>query len=344
MRKLLLLLFIVPTVFLLLSAAEPPNQEFDFVAWIDEVLKGPERRLENYPFDPESSILSRVKAPSEGFMHYLEKSDERDYEAYIPSESEMRTIEEYISLLPPLHQKVLKGRVVEICFIRDFAASGWADWLVNEEGDIYCVLAFHEETLQKELSDWVTQRIKTCFFEDDSKVDLNIDAASGYSGFLGILLHEATHVVDYVKNISPYVEPSTYALALKQDRDIPEGGPFTENIWEDWVTPTAAYHYALRDSVTFYGMGGGPKLGFAEAKALYQQLESTPFVSPFGSRNWADDLAEIVMVYHLTQKLNQPYTVSVSKGRKVIYSNESMLNRKVRDRLPLMEMFYRTDL
>jgi len=144
-------------------------------------------------------------------------------------------------------------------------------------------------------------------------------------------------------NITPFVEPSTYALAQKQQKEIRDHYPFVEGVWDDIYTPSAPYNYALRDSVTFYRPTGDRKLMFPDAAVVYDQLSATPFASLLGSKNWAEDLAEIVMFYHLTHKLKQPYTISVMRDGEVIYSYKPMENQAVIERFPLMEMFYHTD-
>ena len=276
-------------------------------------------------------------------MKYIQKSDNKDYMAYIPSENDMKIIEESINLLPPLHKKIIKERVIEISFINDFMQSAWADWVINKNGDIYCVLAFKRSTLQMDMSQWLNSREKTCFFQDTSEIDIHIDVGTRYSGFLGILLHETTHVVDYIENITPFVEASTYALAIMQNRPLADTYPFIKNVWENNTVPQETHNYGLRDSVTFYGSNNGPKLGISTTKEIYEQLGTTPFASLYGSKNWADDLAEMVLFYHLTQKLKQPYTIYVMKDTMVSYSYKPMENQKVLERFPLTEMFYHSD-
>jgi hypothetical protein len=255
----------------------------------------------------------------------------------------MQQIAAAIDLLPPLHKKILRERLVEICFLQDFTSSAWADWLIDEQGDIYCVLAIKRSTLETSLSQWLTSRAGTCFFPDSLGLDLCIDVGAEYTGFLGIFLHETTHIVDYVLNVTPFVESSTYALAVKQEREFSYPNPFVENIWEGYNLLSAEAGFALRDSITFYGTGGGPKLGFSEAPELYAQLVTTPFISLLAAENWAQDLAELALYYHLVEKLHQPYTVTIMQGTEVRVAFEPLDNPRVRARLPQLEMFYSLD-
>ena len=60
---------------------------------------------------------------------------------------------------------------------------------------------------------------------------------------------------------------------------------------------------------------GGEPLAIDRAESVYAALRRTPFVSPYGSSNWYDDLAEFVAVYHLTEKLGQPYRIVIRRAR-----------------------------
>jgi hypothetical protein len=255
----------------------------------------------------------------------------------------MEQIATAIEILPPLHRKILRERLVEICFLQDFSSSAWADWLIDEQGDIYCVLAINHSVLQTNLSEWLTSRAGSCFFHDASGFDLCIDAGTEHTGFLGIFLHETTHIVDYVVNITPFVESSTYALAVKQEREFRDSYPFTEKIWEGPYSPLVEVDLALGDSITFYGTAGGPKLGLSTAAELYAQLTNSAFVSLYASQSWSEDLAELALYYHLTEKLHQPYTVSIMKGNEIHTTFQPLDNPRVQARLPLLEMFYSLD-
>jgi len=310
------------------------------IDWINNVLQGAERHLENYKFDPESSIISRVKKPNQYFLSYIQTMENQARPSKILNEEEKKVIGDAISLLPPLHKQIIQNRVIEICFLKNLGSSGWADWVVGNTGDLYCVLAFDRETLSMGLGDWLESRENTCFGTISEGIEIDVNTGSEYSGFFGILLHETTHVVDYILNITPFIEPSIYALFLKQQKKFRENYPFVEDVWNDMYTPVTPFNYTLRDSVTFYRATEERKLMFQDASVVYNQLSTTPFVSLFGSKNWADDLAEFVLFYHLTQKLKQPYTISIIKEENIIYSYKPMENQAVTNRFPTLDMFY----
>ncbi|MFC1543460.1 hypothetical protein ACFL4K_02840 [Candidatus Neomarinimicrobiota bacterium] len=71
MLKYLVYLFLIAFFHAAYNAQSAP-QDTATSSWIDEVLKGPERQLKNYQFDPESSSESRVKKPNEHLLAYIQ--------------------------------------------------------------------------------------------------------------------------------------------------------------------------------------------------------------------------------------------------------------------------------
>ena len=68
--------------------------------------------------------------------------------------------------------------------------------------------------------------------------------------------------------------------------------------------------------IRIYGFGGGPKLRTDEAPAVYAGLAGAGFVSLYGARSWAEDLAELETFAVITGKLGQPYVIRVKSPSK----------------------------
>ncbi len=58
------------------------------------------------------------------------------------------------------------------------------------------------------------------------KVEVKITSAENLSGFFYILLHEATHIIDYVNRYTPYVGPNMLELQGRSSRET----PFTDQL------------------------------------------------------------------------------------------------------------------
>ena len=303
----------------------------------DELLKTSVRQLKNYSFDPSSPVESRAKNIPGFVLDYLKKLDEKEnYKNYSLKEEEMNIIIDSINKLPELHKKVFKERLLGIYFVDNFLGSGFTEWVLDDNKQVYCFMVFNPRVLKNNISDWITHKENTCFINDNPDINIKIDCGIAYNGFLYILLHESTHVVDYVKIITPYVEkPLIGILGMKI-----ETKGFTQGIWADYSIPEKDHDYNYRKDITFYGFGGGPKINISDSSNVYKQLSQTPFVTIYGSKSWAEDLAEFLAFYHLTQKLNQPYTITVYKGNNAIYSYKPMESAKIKERFLIMEQFY----
>lgn len=168
-----------------------------------------------------------------------------------------------------------------------------------------------------------------------SDFEVNINCGTNYNGFLYILLHESTHLVDYIERITPYVEDE-----FKDEQHAIEKNHFVNNVWQNYNTPIDDYNFTEQKNITFYNINNGPKIKITDAVKTYQELSTTPFVSLYGSQNWAEDLAEYMAFYHLTQILKQPFDIQVYENKKRIYQYEPFSSRLVLKRYDTVKQFY----
>jgi hypothetical protein len=147
----------------------------------------PIHKIENYSFNPASSVISRLAPSSTLVLDYLKMLDGKDdYSAYIPSNEEMIIIDKCLGLLPPLTKKILEERLIGISFVNNFLGSGLADWVLDREGKMYVFLVFNSFVLKKNLQELLTYKERTCFGDKDPAIDIMIDTGTTYSGFLYI--------------------------------------------------------------------------------------------------------------------------------------------------------------
>lgn len=287
----------------------------------NEINQYPVKQLVTYNADFTTPIHERVQKAPGFIMDYLEEIDGVDYYTpYMPSQEEMDLFEEYIGYLPESYLPILEDRLIAVYFINDMMGSGMADYVVDEDNEVYTILFLNPFVLDLNLDQLVTYKENTCFIPNDD-VSITISMSSEYSGLLYILIHEATHIVDYVKQVTPMIEG---ALAILKDWDI-SNVPFSESVWADYDIP---YDYILlknRGDITFYGLGGGPRIDASQAADMYEDLVASPFISIYGSKNWAEDLAEWATFYWLTEKMGCEYTIRVTTG--TYYSSFDMTNR-----------------
>lgn len=294
----------------------------------------PIHRFEHYRFNSLAPISARVSLPPDIVLHYLRDLDGRpDYSGYVPAGDSIRALEKAISLLPPLCRSLLNRRLLGIYFIPGFMGSGLTEWVVDDNGEVYAFMVLNKSVLESGISELLTAKEKTSFINDDPDLSIRINAGNQYSGLLYILLHESIHLVDYVNNITPFVDISINDF---QNRKI-TSTPFTRNIWETYNAPRVKHSFTGR--VSFYGIKK-PKLLLSESLSIYRELSSSPFVSLYGSQSWAEDLSELATFYHITEILKQPYEIQVVKNSRIIQSVRPMESPAVRRRFSLLESLY----
>ncbi len=188
--------------------------------------------------------------------------------------------------------------------------------------------------LGKNASEWLTEKERTCFDTTGSPLRVSVDAGTKLDALVYVLLHEATHVVDFCELITPPVSEESGSWRA----DNRPASPFTEGVWSDLDRPAPAFCDPLRARVGFYGFGRA--IPVDQAFPVYASLRRTPFVSLYGGRNSRDDLAEFVTVYHVTEILRQPYRTVIRYDNDEVFAFEPMKSEIVRRRIALLKRFY----
>ncbi|MDA8132942.1 MAG: hypothetical protein M0011_15680 [Elusimicrobia bacterium] len=264
-------------------------------------------RAEYYRFDPASPLEDRIKPmPPELFAHYRDMDKDPAYAVYAPSAEDKALVKQYLSLLPDVYQKVLRERCLGIYFISNFKGNGITSWAEDKDGKIFFHLTLNPDSLKKGLSATLTERESSCFMPREGW-SVKVDAGARYKGLLYALAHEASHGVDYVKGVTPWADNEMPASL--RPASLGKTAIFFKPFWRDFYVTEKDYDFPLRDKITFYGLNGGPRIGFEDAAALYENLTRGPFASLYGSTSWAEDFAELATFHLLTTKLGQPYRI-----------------------------------
>ncbi len=326
--------FIAAAILLSLAACQSQSRA-NLLRLIDET---PAKKLQSYHFDPSSPLQARIKPAPDFVVAFWSQTDKAaDYASYTPTDAERRMIRDYLSKLPRHFKEVLQQRLIAIYFIKNLLGSGVTDYVLDNHGNIYVVMLFNPAALGTDLSTWMTFRENSCFSADAPAMQVTINCGARYTGFLYSLVHESAHAVDYVELHTPY--PEKQIKIIKQSEKSRTS--FTENIWVDMRTPYAIYDFNARSSLAFYGADGRSKTSIREAPQIYKRFSETPFASLYGSTNWAEDFADFVMFYHLTQVLKQPYEIHLTDQEGVDRICKPLDSPLVQKRFPLVQKFYK---
>ena len=248
---------------------------------------------------------------------------------HVLTEIEKQKVEKAFSILPSLHQKILKEHLHSISFMDNMPNTALTSPVETSDSTKKFNITFRFEILHETISEWTTWKENTYYDQSESnEYEVSIDAGELHA-IVYILLHEATHVVDGVLNITPH----------PHERDaLVEPTPFTRNIWYKMNVPTEKFINPLLEKTRFRS---GKPISIMHAAEVYEALQKTPFASLYSMASWFEDLAEMVTIYHLTERMNQPFRISVKKNDIETVTFEPMKNKLVKRRLKqLDELFY----
>ncbi|HOY14674.1 MAG TPA: hypothetical protein PLY70_16120 [Saprospiraceae bacterium] len=270
-------------------------------------------------------IVSR--APESVFKMFLDAGMEPTNHELTPEEQ--LKVEQAFLILPPLHQKILSKHLQSISFMDNMPNTALTSTLEMVDSVKQFNITFRAGILHETISEWATWKEKSAFnFTANPTMDIQIDGGK-LDAIQYVLLHEATHVVDAVLGLTPNTG--------KQDSLVIHTA-FTKNIWHLFNTPNAQFKNPLLEKTRFRS---GKVLPIISAPDIYKALKKTPFLSLYGMASWYEDAAELITIYHLTQKLGQPFIIYVKENNKVIATFESMKHKQVKKRIKKLDFLYR---
>lgn len=272
-------------------------------------------RLETFGFSSASALEDRITVMPAALLEHFRVWDQRPgYASYKPSTADKALLMEYLRLLPPVYERIFKERCVGIYFVSGFLGNGVTTWVIGPEDKVYFNITLNPDSLKAGLSETLTKRERSCFIPR-AGWDVKVDAGAKYKGLLYAIFHEGTHGLDYAAGISPYCDDTMPKFYWPAE---PVSGSSFFKVWSGYFAPLKRFDYRGRGAITFYGLGGGPKIDITESKYVYEGLKDSPFLSLYGSRSWAEDLAELSTFAVLTGKLGQPYRILIQSPDALI--------------------------
>ncbi len=287
--------------------------------------------VRRHGLDPTTPLESRVRETPSTVLAMFKELGGPQPTAHALTAEERGKLAAAFAALPPLHRRILRERLRSVSFLDGMPNTALTSPVNPDEPYRLFHITIRAGILREDVSDWLTQKERTCFDAAGSTLSVSIEAGK-LDAVVYVLLHEATHVVDSCLGITPAFRsgdpPAVGATATA----------FTEGVWNGRLTPSAQYRDPLLERIKF--RAGGQPLAIGQAESVYAALRRTPFVSLYGSSNWYDDLAEYLTLYHLTEVLGQPYRIVIRKEGKEVFAYEPMKAQVVRERVGQMKRFY----
>ncbi|SHG32948.1 hypothetical protein [Flavobacterium defluvii] len=270
---------------------------------------------------------SRIKeAPEYIFSKFVEAG--MSPTNHVLTEAEQQKVAKAFSLLPPLHLKILKEHLHSISFMDNMPNTALTSAIEPEGVNKEYNITFRAGILNETISEWATWKEKSLYeIPSGSSLEIQIDGGN-LDAFVYVLLHEATHVVDAVLKLTPHAE---------EIDSLVNHTTYTKNIWKLFNVPVARFVKPELEKTRFRS---GKIQPITAAKGIYDSLQETPFASLYGMASWYEDIAELVTIYHLTDKLNQPFVVYVKDNGEIKSRFEPMKNKLVKKRIKQLDVFY----
>ena len=284
-----------------------------------------------YRLDPKSTLLSRIAVTPDDIIGKFQDTGMSPTEHQL-TKDEIKTISAAFAALPALHQQVLRQHLKSISFLDNMPNTALTSPVTKDEGINLYHITFRAGILHQTISDWVTEKERTCFKAGDSTITISVQAGL-LSALTYIMLHEGTHVVD----------GSLHLIAADTVGGQPRPNSFTkrfaQGIWKNINT----HEWPVTDSIVLKSRfrPGGRPFRTSEAKKVYTGLSQTPFVSLYSTASWHEDLAELLTVYHLTNTFKQPFRIVVKQNGREIFGYEPLNSGLIKKRVGLLIRFYK---
>ena len=272
-------------------------------------------------FDPSTPLGSRITLPPDFVRQRYRDLPKPSPTFHELTEAEHSKVENVLKELPAFTRQVFAQHVRSISFVDGPFGNGTTTMEPGSTGPVFDIV-LRAGLLNESVSTFLTRKEQGYYTAAGSGLTLSIEAGT-LPALLYVLLHESVHVLDISNRAGRGGPPQLYAGSPSDQ--------LVRGIWESAIDKVPAYRSQLFKLSWF---GAGKPESIEAAEPTYRFLASTPFVSLYGSSNWYDDAAELVTCYYLTQKLQQPYRIVLSRGTETLYSLSPMDGALVRARFP----------
>ncbi len=275
----------------------------------------------NFGLDTTSTLRERIKPGHPRILNMFEEAGMSPTNHQL-SGDEKRIINSSFEKLPKLHQEILKERLLQISFLDNMPNTALTAPVNPKDSLKLFTITVRAEILNQTVSEWLTEKEKSCFDFSNSELDLRYDAGN-LNAFVYVLIHEATHIVDASLGIYSNNSNPNLSEVLSENR-------FTKDVWEDRTKVSNEYESELLDSTYFRSR---EILPIKKAQKVYIELANSPFVSLYGRNSCHEDFAEFVTIKYLNEKFGQNFSVLLTQKGRTTFQFDPLKSKAVRRRL-----------
>lgn len=238
-------------------------------------------------------LRKRIAPPSPEAVEAFRSVGVKDISSKTLSDEEWDLVQRALSRLPELHRCVLVNHLGRMTFLDLPPGLGSALVSKNEEEDAEPTfdMTLRLSLLHQTLTDLLTMKEAHLFDDDGSGVQVRLDAGSA-DALSYVLVHETTHIVDEVLDVTGSENGRFRAGTWVSDRELAEP------------------HASSLAASTWFRQA--PKIPRQSAPLYYKALKETPFVSFYATASAYEDLAELTAWQQLAAQPDQTFTVTVA--------------------------------
>jgi hypothetical protein len=263
-------------------------------------------------------LEDRVSSAPESVLKRFSNELDVNVSAHTVTPDERIILVNTLAQLTPFQREVLRNRLHSIYFLDGLPGNALTFPDGGPTTEPMYSIAVRAGALHETVSELVTRKERTLFDSAGSELSVTVDGGT-LNAMVYVLLHEATHIVDFAVGATP--DPAHPSWNY----------PLVSGIWRDAVTPVDQYRLPILMGISY--RRNGRVIPVSQAADLYDTLGRTPFISVYASCDSHDDLAELVAWTELTVRLHQPYRILISKGGIVMRVIEPAQSNLVQARL-----------
>lgn len=274
--------------------------------------------------DWTAPLRKRIAPPSPEAVEAFRSVGVKDISAKTLSDEEWGLVQRALSRLPELHRCVLVNHLGRLTFLDLPPGLGSALVSKNEEedGEPTFDMTLRLSLLHQTLTELLTMKEAHLFEDDGSGVQVRLDAGSA-DALSYVLVHETTHIVDEVLDVTSSEDGLFRAGTWVSDRELaePHASSLAANTW-------------FRQA---------PKIPLRSAPLYYEALKETPFVSFYATASAYEDLAELTAWQQFAAQSDETFTVTVAdENGATLFEYAPLEQPAVQQRFRLVQEFLDT--
>ena len=147
-----------------------------------------------------AALMERVGAPSPGAVAEFKSAGMEEVRAHALTAAERAKVESVLASLPELNRRVLEKRLHSLAFVDGIPGEGTGLTSPFGKTGRYDI-TLRASILEEPLTTFLTTKEQRVFREDGSGTAVTV-AGTGTDAVTYVLLHESTHVTDFVCGIT----------------------------------------------------------------------------------------------------------------------------------------------